>query len=81
MEMEHDEAGTDGATFASAEPEVRRHAPDIDGVRERSKGDGDDWRGAIDRVEDTGGRERYQRAKESFDWRTEDLGVWGDKTV
>ena len=33
LERDHDEAGTDGAAFASAEDKVRRNSSNIYGVR------------------------------------------------
>ena len=81
MERNHDKAGTDGAAFASAEAKVRRNTSEIDGVRERSKGDGTDWKDAIDRVDAAEGRQRDRRANDNFDRRMEDLGVWGDERV
>ena len=83
LERDQDRVGTAGAAFASAEAKVRRNTSEIDGVRERSKGDGTDWKDAIDRVEAAERRERDWRAEENFDfdWRMEYLGVKGDKRV
>ena len=56
LERDHGEAGTYGDAFASSKAKVRRHASDINGARERSKGDKADWKDAIDRVEAAEGR-------------------------
>ena len=50
-------------------------------MRERSKGDESDHKDAIDRVKAVEGRERYQRAKETFYWRMEDIGLQGGERV
>ena len=61
--------------------EVCRHTSNIDGARQRSKGEEANRKAAIYRFEAVEGRERDRRTKDDFNQRMEDIGVWGDERV
>ena len=60
MERKRGEAITDGASIVYAKAKAQRFASEIEGARERSKGDDANQRATVDRTDVAAGRERYK---------------------